>query len=248
MIFEFNKVCKSFKSFHVVKDMSFSIESGKTTYFIGRSGEGKSISLKMMVGLLRPTSGQILYRGRNFLEFSATQLAIYRKSVGFLFQHSALFDSMSVFENIVFAKKEHDRNLWKFDLKDLKKEATQILEVIGLRDALDVMPGDLSVGEKKRVALGRALITKPQILFYDEPTTGLDPIYASRIDELIAQTKQAYPNLTSVVVSHDAHAALKYADCIVMLKHGTAYKQDSPRGFEESTDPYIKQFLGGYWF
>ena len=248
MIFEFKDVYKAFRGQPVIKSMSFSIEAGRTNYIIGRSGEGKSVSLKMMVGLIQPDQGEILYRGRDFLAFSPQELTSYRRTVGFLFQHSALFDAMSVLDNIIFAKQEHSRLTSRLDRVKLKKEVEEILEIVGLTGALEAMPSDLSVGEKKRVALGRALMTKPDVLFYDEPTTGLDPIYAERIDELIDRTKQAYSHLTTVVVSHDVLASLKYGDHVVMLKNGTVYSEGTPEELKTSQDPYIKQFLAGYWF
>ncbi|MCY4380493.1 MAG: ATP-binding cassette domain-containing protein [Proteobacteria bacterium] len=246
--FQFKNVSKSFQNLSVLKDLSFRIAKGELSYIIGRSGEGKSVSLRMMVGLLRPDSGEILFEGDDFLQFSSKELTKFRKSVGVLFQHSALFDSLSVFDNIVFPKKEHSQRLWKTDARWLRAEAENILEIIGLKGTMDSMPQDLSVGERHRVALGRALITKPAILFYDEPTTGLDPIYAKKIDELIIQTKEKDPNLTAVVVSHDIHAAMRYGDHIIMLKNGSTYFQGAPDEFQNSTDTYIKQFLGGHWF
>lgn len=248
MIFEFQDVYKSFRSLAVIKSLNLRIEAGQTTYIIGRSGEGKSVSLKMMVGLIRPDRGQIRYRGRDFLKLSVSELARYRQSMGFLFQHSALFDSMNVMDNITFPRREHSRPGVPVNPQDLRAEVEAILAIVGLEGVLHKMPGDLSVGEKKRVALGRALITQPEILFYDEPTTGLDPIYAERIDELIDRTKQTYKQLTTVVVSHDVMAALKYADQVVMLKNGTAYLQDTPANLQASQDPYIQQFLAGHWF
>lgn len=248
MIFEFRRVSKSFGAMQVIKSMSFSIEARRTTYIIGRSGEGKSVSLKMMVGLILPDQGEIIYRGEDFLAFDAHRMKAYRQTVGFLFQHSALFDSMSVFDNIVFAKKQGRWITGSDEETQLKSEAEEILEIVGLTGAMDVRPSELSVGEKKRVALGRALMTKPDILFYDEPTTGLDPIYAERIDQLISRTKQAYDHLTSVVVSHDVHAALKYGDDIVMLKNGRNYLAGSPQDLLASQDPYIQQFLEGHLF
>lgn len=235
----FQGVSKSFGVLKVLDNLSFTIERGEQVYIIGRSGEGKSVVMKHMGGLMCPDEGEVVVDGERMTAFSAEELQRYRRSIGFLFQHGALFDSLTVLENVIFPLREHTPSTYEV----MVEKAQKVLSSVGLEDVLWAWPGELSVGEQKRVGLARALICEPRILFYDEPTTGLDSQLCGLIDELILETHKAYAGMTTVVVSHDVHAALRYADRVVMLKEGKVHLAAPPQQFLKSKDPYIREFI-----
>ena len=237
----FDHVTKVFGTRTVLDDVSFEIPQGKMVFIIGQSGAGKSLVVKHMVRLLLPTTGTITYEGQNLRKFSQSELKAFRRQVGFLFQHAALFDSWSVLENIIFPLREHTN----MSLKDMHKKADEVLEMVELQNASLTSPTELSVGEKKRVGFARALITDPKLILFDEPTTGLDPLLCRTIDELIGRTHLSRPGLTSVIVSHDVNAALRDGDDIIMLKQGKIFMSGVAEKFQNNQGDYITSFLTG---
>ena len=237
----FSHVTKVFGQRTVLEDVSFDIPQGKMVFIIGQSGAGKSLVVKHMVRLLQPTSGTITYEGRSLKKFSQSQLKAFRRQVGFLFQHAALFDSWSVLENIIFPLREHT----SMSVKDMRKKADEVLEMVELKNASLLSPTELSVGEKKRVGFARALITDPKLILFDEPTTGLDPLLCRTIDELIHRTHGSRQGLTSVIVSHDVNAALRGGDDIIMLKQGKIFMSGPAEKFQNNQSDYITSFLTG---
>ncbi|MEX2389844.1 MAG: ATP-binding cassette domain-containing protein, partial [Phycisphaeraceae bacterium] len=200
-------VSKSFGPLHVLRDVNFSFERGKNTVILGPSGTGKSVLLKHIVGLLKPDQGEVYYRDQRVDQLTPSQLVEVRKDVGFLFQMSALFDSMTVGENVAFPLVEHSTKT--AEARGARVE--QVLEMVGLPGIQDKMPADLSGGQRKRVALARAVVLEPALVLYDEPTTGLDPIRADVINELILALNRKL-GITSIVVTHDMASANKIAD------------------------------------
>ena len=233
----------------VLRDVSLSVGHGETVGMIGESGCGKTVLLKLIVGLLRPTSGRVSFDGRVLTELPDEELVKQRLRIGFLFQGAALFDSMSVFDNVAFGLRVHGR----LSDSDIRERVRQRLQEVGLpAGAESKMPAELSGGMKKRVGLARALVLDPEVMLYDEPTTGLDPIMSDVINELILQTKRRRP-VTSVIVSHDMKTVLKVADRVVMFFPLSRLKPDEPQVLFDGTpdelrdarDPRVKQFIEG---
>ncbi len=239
---EFKNVSKSFGKKKILDKLSFKLEPGKITFILGKSGEGKSVTIKHLIGLLHPDEGQILFDGEDVAQFDRKQLQRHRRRFGMLFQSAALFDSLTVHDNIAFPLKEMSR----LSDADIETTVKNTLHKVGLEDELlDKYPAALSTGEKKRVGLARALITKPKVLLYDEPTTGMDPLVSEMIDQLIVDTSRDNKDLTSVVISHDLKAALATADCIIMLYKGKVALADTPDAFRNTKDPVVRQFFAG---
>ena len=238
---EFQKVTKIFGSFRVLDELDLKIPRGKITLILGKSGEGKSVTIKHIMGLLQPTFGKVIVDGADIGEFDEIQLRQFRKKFGMLFQNAALFDSLSVGENVMFPLREHT----SMNVKAMRLRAEEILEEVGLPGIQAKFPEGLSTGEKKRVGLARALVHKPQIILYDEPTTGMDPLVSDMLDKLIVEVSAREPDLTSVVISHDLKAALDIADSCVMLYKGRVQLAGPPQSFRESQDPIIRQFFSG---
>ncbi len=238
---DFINVNKSFGKHKVLDALNLHIEKGKITFILGKSGEGKSVTIKHIMGLLRPDEGKIHVDGQDITELSESELRIYRRNFGMLFQHAALFDSMSVLENVMFPLKEHT------NLKQsiIKSRAFDILEQIEILDLKDRYPNQLSTGEKKRVGLARALIEKPKVILYDEPTTGMDPLVSEMIDKLIVQVNKDQTSMTSVVISHDLKAALATGERIIMLYKGRVALAGEADDFRKTTDPVVRQFFSG---
>jgi phospholipid/cholesterol/gamma-HCH transport system ATP-binding protein len=239
-IIELRHVYKSFGKQVVLKDINLKIERGKTTVVLGESGTGKSVLLKNIVVLMRPDRGQIFHEGRDLTHLPERQLQNVRTQFGFLFQAGALFDSMTAAENVAFPLREHT------DYKDEKilEIVQEKLKLVGLESVTNRMPGQLSGGQKKRVALARAIALEPQTILYDEPTTGLDPIRADIIDELILKLKE-HLHVTSVVVTHDMKSAFKVADRILMLYHGNFIFDGTPDEIRQTADERIQRFIAG---
>lgn len=237
----FKDVKKSFGAKTVLNGMSFAIPRGKISFIIGRSGEGKSVTIKHVVGVLRPDSGEIWLNDTAMHTASEPQWAEARKKIGILFQDGALFDSLSVFENISFPIVNH-RHIKE---AELQKEVAHLLELVGLPGIEHKNPSELSIGERKRVGLARALALKPDLLLYDEPTTSMDPLVASLIDELILNTQKRVAGITSVVISHDVTSMMNVADFIFLLHQGKIYFQGTPNDFRDCQDELVKQFLTG---
>lgn len=234
-------VHKSFGDQHVLRGLDLVIPRGRITVIIGRSGTGKSVTLKHVMGLLRPDKGRIWVGDQELTAMGDRRLRRIREHFGFVFQHAALFDSMNVFDNVAFPLVEHTR-LRKREIRD---KVDTVLAQVGLADAGDKLPSQLSGGMRKRAGLARALVRDPDFLLYDEPTTGLDPILAAAMDKLIHDTHDHRPGLTSVVISHDVLAVMRIADKMAMLVDGVLAHQGTPESFRESRDPLIVQFLTG---
>jgi phospholipid/cholesterol/gamma-HCH transport system ATP-binding protein len=233
-------VYKSFGDNHVLRGVNLRVLSGESMVVIGGSGTGKSVILKHIIGLLRPDSGRVLIEGTDISTLSENALSEVRKKFGMLFQASALFDSLSVWENVGFALRQHTH------LSDqrIRAIATEKLATVGLKEVEDRMPAELSGGMKKRVGLARAIATEPKILLYDEPTTGLDPIMADVINELICELKQRL-SVTSVAITHDMKSAYKIADRIAMLYQGKIEEVGTPDEIRGTQNQVVQQFITG---
>lgn len=238
---KFDHVTKSLGSFTVLNDLNLHIPAGKVTFIVGKSGEGKSVTIKHIMGLLKPDKGSIVVDGEEIIGLTEPELREYRKKFGMLFQHAALFDSLTVGENVIFPLKEHT----KMSQADMLVRVEEVLSQAGLPNMQHLYPTELSTGEKKRVGLARALVHRPKILLYDEPTTGFDPLICEMIDELIVKVNEDEKEMTSVVISHDLKAALATADHIVMLYKGKISLAGSPEEFRTTKDPVVRQFFSG---
>src|ERR1700682_5729184 len=216
------------------------VARGETLAIIGRSGGGKSVLLKHLIGLMRPNAGEIWIEGQNIIDMSERNLASIRQKVGILFQGSALFDSMTVAENIAFPLREAGER----DPKVLRKRVTEMLEVMELQGQEEKMPVNLSGGMKKRVGLARSIIRQPSCILYDEPTSGLDPIVSDSINRLIRRLQQRL-GVTSIVVTHDMKNAFHVADRIAYLHEGKIYFQGTPEEVRQSSDQLLQDFLLG---
>lgn len=233
-------VRKSFNSEVVLDGVSLDIQRGRTTAVIGPSGCGKTVLLKHMIGLLRPDSGRVFFDGAEITGLSERQLVPIRRRVGFLFQSGALFDSMTVAENTYFPLIENGVR----SRQQLRARCDEVLRLVGLDGMQDRMPEELSGGQRKRVALARAITLQPDVIMYDEPTTGLDPIRADLINELILKL-QAELQTTALVVTHDMKSTLKVADRIIMLYDGRVLADTTPQGLMQITDDTVVRFVEG---
>jgi len=234
------KVCKTFKAQKVLDNLDFEIEPERITVIIGQSGGGKSVLLKHMIGLIRPDSGQVFVDGIDIAKLNDKQLNEARKKFGMLFQDAALFDSMTVGENVAFPLIEHTR-LTKNDIDEIINE--KLLQV-GLKNITHKMPSELSGGMRKRVGLARAIALDPKIILFDEPTTGLDPIMCESVDNLIVET-QHHTKATFVVISHDIKSTFKIAHKVAMLYNGKIRAEGTPEEIRSSSDPVVMQFVKG---
>lgn len=236
----FEKVHKSFNDgkFHVLKGIDIEFPAGELTYILGGSGTGKSVTLKHILGLLRPDSGKVWVGGKNMATLQGRALSEHRKIFGVLFQGSALFDDMTVYENVAFPLREHT----DMTEEQIRKKVVEKLTILGMPTGHDKFPNEISGGMKKRVALARAIIREPSVLLYDEPTTGLDPITRKTVDELIETLKREF-GLTSIVISHDIPAALLLADWIAFLDQGQIVFFGKAKEFKKSDHPAIQAFL-----
>ncbi|RJQ38561.1 MAG: ABC transporter ATP-binding protein [Nitrospiraceae bacterium] len=231
---------KAFGRNHVLRGANLKIEKGESMVVIGGSGSGKSVLIKHIIGTLKPDSGSILIDGADIAKLSENELYETRKRFGMLFQMAALFDSMKVWENVAFALMRHG----KLKEKDAKEIASEKLRMVGLIGVEDIMPSELSGGMKKRVGLARAIAHSPEILLYDEPTTGLDPIMADAINDLIIEMKQKL-SVTSVAITHDMHSAYKIADRIAMLYEGRIIATGTPDEIKNTDNATVRQFITG---
>jgi phospholipid/cholesterol/gamma-HCH transport system ATP-binding protein len=224
----------------ILKGMTLDIPRGSGVAIIGGSGTGKSVFLKLVMGLIRASSGSIMVDGVEITGLNERQLGPHRRKIGLLFQDGALFDSLTVEENVAFPLVEAG---WK-DRQKIKAAVLETLESVDLEEHLHKLPSDLSGGMRKRAALARAIITDPQAVFYDEPTSGLDPVVADSIDHLIRRT-QRRRGITSVVVTHDMKCLRAVADQVFYLREGVVYFSGAPAALLESADPVIRQFVEG---
>ena len=235
--FEFQDVCKAFDERVVLNHVSFAVKKGETCVIMGRSGVGKSVSLKHILGFLKPDSGRIFIDGEDVTDFSERQFEEVRRRVTMVFQSGALFDSLTVADNIAFPL-EGQPGLTAEDIDAYVEKLAHVLEVDAV---LDKLPGELSTGLRRAVAIARALAQNPDAILYDEPTTMVDPIMAGHMGDLIARLKNAF-HKTSIVVTHDTHLAKKLADKVVFLQDGTATVFESWADFENSKDPFFHNF------
>lgn len=239
-LIELKHVSKAFDRLVVLNDFSLSIEEGTSLVVIGASGTGKSVLLKHMVGLLKPDSGEVWFDGQRIDQLKEPDLVPIRQQFGFLFQMGALFDSLTVAENIAFPLREHTDK----SPEEIEQIVAEKLRLVGLPDVGDKMPSQLSGGQKKRVALARSIALGPRVILYDEPTTGLDPIRSDVINELILKLQREL-QVTSITVTHDMNSAFKIADRIVMLADGKIVFDGTPDDIRRSEDPVVKRFVLG---
>ena len=229
---------KSFGTNSVLNGIDLTIEDGKTTVIVGQTGCGKSVLIKHIIGLLRPDAGQIIVNGADITKLKRKEFGGIIKNFGVLFQNSALFDSMTVGENVAFPLREHT-GLSPSKIMDVVREK---LAIVGLKGVEQLYPAELSGGMKKRVGLARAIALDPHVLIFDEPTTGLDPVMSDTIDNLIMNT-QKHLGVTSIVISHDIPGTFKIARWIAMLYKGKVVLYGSPDDFRNTQDPIVRQFL-----
>ena len=235
---EFRDVSKSFGDKAVLDRVSFNVKTGETVCILGRSGVGKSVSLQILMGFLKPDSGLVIVAGEDIIGFSEVQLEAIRKKVTMVFQNGALFDSLTVGENVAFPLRE---------TRDLSEEQIYqivdgLLQMVGVKEMRDLLPSDLSTGMKRSVAIARALAARPECILYDEPTTMVDPLMAQLLGDLIKRLKLQL-NLTSIVVTHDMRLAKKLADRVVFLHEGRAIFFGTSEEMERSAEPIVKEFL-----
>ena len=235
--FEFRDVCKSFDERLVLDHVSFAVKRGETCVIMGRSGVGKSVSLKHIMGFLKADSGQIFIDGEDVTGFKEADFAEVRRKVTMVFQSGALFDSLTVGENMAFPLADQP-GLTDEDIDEYVIKIARMLEV---DDVLDKLPSELSTGMKRAVAIGRALAQNPEAILFDEPTTMVDPIMVGHMGELILRLKKAFQK-TSIVVTHDTHLAKRLADVVVFLQEGRVTFFGPWADFENSTDPFLKNF------
>jgi phospholipid/cholesterol/gamma-HCH transport system ATP-binding protein len=231
---------KRFGASKVLEKVNFDIRKGESVVIIGRSGGGKSVLLKHLIALLKPDAGQVLIEGEDIVPMNERQLLRVRQKFGMLFQGAALFDSMTVAENVAFAL-QRDHSLSE---AEVARRVSEVLEMVDLPGTEDKNPSELSGGMKKRVGLARAIIYQPEIVLYDEPTTGLDPIVSDSIDQLILRVRDRL-RVTSVVVTHDMRSARRLGQRILMLHEKHIYATGTPDEIFHSTDPVVRQFVEG---
>jgi phospholipid/cholesterol/gamma-HCH transport system ATP-binding protein len=239
-LIELRDVSKRFGHLIVLKNLTLRIEEGQSIVIIGASGSGKSVMLKHIVGLLRPDGGEVWFDGQRIDNIAERKLADIRTNFGFLFQMGALFDSLTVEENVAFPLVEHTKK----SPEEIAEIVAEKLRMVGLPEVAKKMPGELSGGQKKRVALARAIALGPRVILYDEPTTGLDPIRSDVINELILKLQREL-KVTSIVVTHDMQSAFKVGDRIVMLHEGNLIFDGTPEEVRKTDHPIVKRFVLG---
>ncbi|MDD4644536.1 MAG: ATP-binding cassette domain-containing protein [Bacteroidales bacterium] len=230
---------KIFGQQEVLKSVSLQLFDKENLVVLGKSGSGKSVLIKCIAGLLKPDGGTINVFDKNIAEISRGELGLLREKIGFLFQGGALYDSMTVKENLEFPLRRIKRNLTE---KEVREKTVEVLENVGLADALDKMPSQLSGGMRKRISLARTIIIDPLIMLYDEPTTGLDPATSDEISTLINEIQRKYKT-SSIIITHDINCARKTGDRIIMLEDGEVFKEGKFEEFEKSTNQLVKSFF-----
>ena len=240
MVIEVEKLNKSFGDNHVLRDFSMTVAQGENLAVLGKSGSGKSVLIKCIIALMEADKGDIIVLGNDVSDLWREELDALRAKVGFLFQSNALYDSMTVRENLEFPLRRH----WEKSERELHAERAvmEVLNDVGLAHTIDMMPEELSGGMRKRIALARTLILRPAIILYDEPTTGLDPVTAREISNLIVTVQKKY-NTSSIIISHDMHCINATANRVVMLIDGKCYANDTYSNLQRSNDPKVKEFF-----
>ena len=237
-LLEFRDVNKAFDDHVVLNDVSFAVKRGETCVIMGRSGVGKSVSLKHIMGFLKADSGEIIVDGENVTNYNEREFEEVRRKVTMVFQSGALFDSLTVADNIAFPLEDQPG----LTLDDIDAYVAKLAKMLEVESVLDKLPGELSTGMRRAVSIARALAQNPDAILYDEPTTMVDPIMAAHMGDLIARLKEAF-HKTSIVVTHDTHLARKLADKVVFLQDGKSTVFNSWDEFENSKDPFFKNFL-----
>lgn len=237
---EIINVSKSFDGHKVLDNLNLNIKTGESTVVIGRSGCGKSVLLKHIIGLLKPDSGHVLINGKDITRMDEKEISAVRMKFGMLFQGAALFDSLNILENVGFALIEHTNT----PKAEIIKRVKESLALVGLKDIEYKKPAELSGGMRKRVGLARAIIVRPEIMLYDEPTTGVDPIMGDSINDLIIKLHTKL-NITSIAVTHDMTSAYKIADRVAMLYNGRIIADGMPDEIKSTKDPIVRQFVTG---
>jgi phospholipid/cholesterol/gamma-HCH transport system ATP-binding protein len=239
VVVEMSHLKKSFGNNHVLRDMNLEIHKGETLVILGKSGTGKSVLIKCIVGLVDLDEGDLVILGKNVSELKEKELIEIHKKIGFLFQSGALYDSMTVRENLEFPLRRQLHSIPKSEMNSLVQEA---LENVGLAETIDMSPSELSGGMRKRLGLARTLILKPDIMLYDEPTTGLDPITSKEISKLILEVQKKY-NTSSIVITHDIECAKLTANRVIVIKDGVCAAEGSYADLKNSTDAWIRSFF-----
>lgn len=237
---EIINLCKSFGDKKVLDNLNLTINSGETTVIIGRSGCGKSVLIKHIIGILKPDSGQVLIDGKDITKLKSKELNKIRMKFGMLFQGSALFDSLSVWQNVGFSMLEHEKK----SKDEVLGRVTECLDLVGLKGVEELKPAELSGGMRKRVGLARAICMRPEIILYDEPTTGVDPIMGDAVNDLIRGLHDKL-KVTSIAVTHDMTSAYKIASKIAMLYNGKIITVGTPDEIKNTKNPVVKQFIHG---
>ena len=238
MVAEIEHLKKSFGSNQVLKDINIKIEKGENLVIMGKSGSGKSVLIKCLVGLIEPDEGKVVLLGKNISDLQDEEFNLLRKKVGFLFQSAALYDSMTVRENLAFPL----RDLKSKPKKEIEILVMEALKHVGLEEAIDKMPSELSGGMRKRVGLARTLILKPEIILYDEPTTGLDPITSKEISRLILEVQKKY-NTASIIITHDVECARITGNRVIIIRDGTSVAEGTFKELSASKDEWIRSFF-----
>ncbi len=239
-IIELRHIDKSFSGRQVLRDMSIDVEQGESLVIVGGSGTGKSVTLKHIIGLLRPDRGQVLIDGHDITKMKDVELNQFRRRFGMSFQEGALFDSMSVFDNIAFPLRRHT----KMTEAEIRARVEECLEDVHLPNVEKKRPSELSGGMRRRVGFARAISLKPEILLFDEPTTGLDPVISDVIADLIEEMDVKL-GTTTVTITHDMKVAFKIADRVAMLHRGHIIEEGTPEEFQRSKNPIVEQFIEG---
>lgn len=238
-VIHLDRVSKAFGKNQVLKEFNLEVKKGENVVVLGKSGSGKSVLIKCIIGLIKPDAGKITVLGKNITALNQRDLDEIRTKIGFLFQSNALYDSMTVRENLEFPLRRHKKQVSRQQINDLVME---VLTHVGLSHTVDMRPAELSGGMKKRIALARTLILKPEVILYDEPTTGLDPITGKEISHLMRDLAKKY-NTSSIIISHDLNCVKIVADRIVMLIDGYCYKEGTFEELKQSTDKKINSFF-----
>lgn len=235
---KFENIVKRFGERTILKGISFEIKAGEILFILGTSGTGKSVLLKNIVGLLRPDEGRILIEGQDVSRLKEQDYFPIRKICGMVFQHPALFDSLTIFENVAFGMRRH----LKLSEAEIKTRVETCLKLVNLKNVASKLPSEISYGMQKRVSIARTLAVEPRILLFDEPTTGLDPVTTTAVNTLIESLSREL-NTTSIVVSHDMQCALAIADRIIVLDKGEIVEQGTPAELMKSKQPLVRDFL-----